>query len=62
MPQIKGGFEYTLIVDLDETLIHYNENGFYLTRPGVPTFLQELSKYYEIIIFTAARKEFIKQV
>lgn len=56
MPPIKQGFEYTLVVDLDETLIHFNDDGYYLIRPGVPVFLQELSKYYEIVIFTAACK------
>jgi CTD small phosphatase-like protein 2 len=41
---------------MDETLIHYNDEGFYLVRPGVPQFLEEMSKHYELIIFTAARK------
>ena len=35
MPPIKQGFEYTLVVDLDETLIHFNDDGYYLIRPGV---------------------------
>lgn len=56
MPPIKPELEYTLVLDLDETLIHYNDEGFYLIRPGVPTLLSELSKYYELVIFTAARK------
>jgi TFIIF-interacting CTD phosphatase-like protein len=32
-----------------------NEDGvYYLIRPGAIKFLNELSKYYEIVIFTAA--------
>lgn len=58
LPPIKKGLEYTLVLDLDETLIHYNDEGFYLVRPGVPTLLSELSKYYELIIFTAALKDY----
>ncbi len=62
---------YTLVLDLDETLIHLecddeenslgdghdinNEDSiYYLIRPGAIRFLNELSKFYEIVIFTAA--------
>lgn len=58
---------YTLVLDLDETLIHLecdeeeeegdenNEDSvYYLIRPGAIRFLNELSKYFEIVIFTAA--------
>ena len=31
---------------------------FYMVRPGVNKFLTELSNYYEIVIFTAALKEY----
>lgn len=49
-------------MDLDETLIHFDcdeendeeDQGYYLIRPGAIKFLNELSKYYEIVIFTAA--------
>jgi CTD small phosphatase-like protein 2 len=56
-----------LVLDLDETLIHLecdeegmegeteHEDGvYYLIRPGAIRFLNELSKYYELVIFTAA--------
>lgn len=48
---------YTLVLDLDETLVHYVEvedAGRYLVRPGCEKFLAEVSKYYELVIFTAA--------
>lgn len=52
------------MLDLDETLIHFefdeNDNddeGYYLIRPGAIKFLHELNKFYEIVIFTAAVPE-----
>ena len=64
----------TLVLDLDETLVHSQFLPFpiksdailkiniqeqvqdihVLIRPGVQTFLQRLSKLYEIVIFTAS--------
>lgn len=52
---------YTLVLDLDETLIHYEcddvDGDYYLIRPGAIKFLRELALYYEIVIFTAAMPE-----
>lgn len=54
-----------MVLDLDETLIHYDceddddEEGYYLIRPGAIKFLNELSKYYELVIFTAAMPDVI---
>jgi TFIIF-interacting CTD phosphatase-like protein len=52
---------YTLVLDLDETLVHYAtdehagdvHSGKFLIRPGAVEFLTEMAKYYEIVIFTA---------
>ena len=52
----------TLILDLDETLISFifsNENeGISRLRPYLYYFLDLVKKYYELIIFTAATKEY----
>lgn len=57
---------YTLVLDLDETLVHFeagsggndDEEGFYMIRPGCSRFLKELSKLYEIVVFTAAMPDY----
>ena len=60
------------MLDLDETLIHYIEmtmaqgddpndhvgGGHFLIRPGAQMFLQEMSKIYELVIFTAAMQDY----
>ena len=83
------------MLDLDETLIHFNESeqiaqqqrilkSFerrygrsptklelskilpleiqFNTRPGCLKFLTELSKYYEIVVFTAAEQDYADDV
>jgi CTD small phosphatase-like protein 2 len=55
--------EYTLVLDLDETLIHFkidigDENkGLLRLRPGIFEFLDAVSKYYELVVFTAATQD-----
>ena len=55
---------YNKILDLDETLVHFkinNENdseGVLQIRPGVIPFLEQVGKYYEIIVFTAATQDY----
>ena len=54
--------KYTLVLDLDETLIHYSDQndrvGELRIRPGAEDFLRVLSLYYEIVIFTAGTQEY----
>ncbi|CXJ10371.1 NLI interacting factor-like phosphatase [Plasmodium berghei] len=71
----------TVVLDLDETLIHSslrndkgssfrinielgNEKCFIYVnkRPGVDYFFQEISKYYEIVIFTASMPKYANAV
>ena len=50
-----------LVLDLDETLIHYvdaGEDSYFLVRPFCKEFLAEMSKYYEIVVFTAGVKDY----
>ena len=67
----------TLILDIDETLVHsslvpFKQNDielnillggvpytvYVLVRPGVENFLKEISKYFEVITFTASIPEY----
>jgi len=61
LPDNENG-RFTLVLDLDETLIHYEEvgsQGKFLIRPFSYTFLEQMSKYYEVVIFTAAMQDVI---
>lgn len=60
LPEMEGGSGYCLVLDLDETLVHYFEvgsEGTFLVRPGADKFLQEMSEIYEVVIFTAAMQD-----
>ena len=55
--------EYTLVLDLDETLVHFvqgdnDSNNIVQIRPGAEQFIEDLSEYFEIIIFTAAKQDY----
>jgi len=54
-----------LILDLDETLIHYEEfggKGRFYVRPYAEVFLKEMSEHYELVVFTAAVQEYADTV
>ena len=50
---------FTLVLDLDETIISYKKDKrIFIPRPGLNQFLTEISKLYEIILFTSAKQEY----
>ena len=63
-PEIESS-TYTLVLDLDETLVHFfytPSGGTFLIRPFCLHFLEEMSKIFEIIIFTAALKDYADSI
>jgi len=66
LPPIQNGRELTLVLDLDETLIHFEESKVgksrFLIRPFTQKFLKKVAEYYEVVIFTAAVKEYADYV
>ena len=52
--------KYTLVLDLDNTLISHNNNGndIYNLRPGLLSFLNTIKPIYELISFTNESKEY----
>ena len=56
---------YTLVLDLDETLVHFfytPSGGTFLIRPYCLQFLEEMAKIFEIVIFTAALKDYADSI
>jgi NLI interacting factor-like phosphatase len=64
LPPLEGDAKnttYTLVLDLDETLIHnveYGSDSYFLVRPGCVYFIELMAKFYEIVIFTAALQDY----
>ena len=57
---------YTLVLDLDETLVNFKiksgREGYVRLRPFLFGFLEEVSQYYELIIFTSATEAYANSV
>lgn len=61
------GKEYTLVLDLDETLVHSVKNNDgqspkALVRKGTELFIDKLSEYCEIVIFTAGKQDYADSI
>lgn len=49
--------DFTLVLDLDETLGHYSEKRFF-PRPGVFEFLASMSKKFELVLYTSSAEAY----
>ncbi len=58
--------KYTLILDLDETLVNFKQTtekqGFVRIRPFLFVFLEDVSQYYELILFTSATQDYADSI
>ena len=66
-PYIKTKMEkkFCLVLDIDETITHTLKlpfGDYFLVRPGVKEFLEEMVKYYEIVIFTSSPKSYADNI
>jgi Dullard-like phosphatase family protein len=56
--------KYSLVLDLEETLLHFNMNmtinseGVVSIRPGAIKFLDSISEYYELIVFNEGEQKY----
>ena len=68
-PKKESDPEYTLVLDLDETLIHFTDkkrvtddenvpDEYFNIRPYCQKFLHEMNKHFELVIFTAGTQEY----
>ena len=63
LPKIKNGYQYSLVLDLDGTLVSFHKNSStIILRPGLKDFLHRMKKLYELILFTSAIKDYVDPI
>ena len=76
LPPMKKFYKYTLVLDLDETLVYLMPNNIYLTeegkigeakhtlifRPGLLDFLKKMKTLFELVIFSFGTLEYVDSV
>ena len=72
LPPLQNPSKYTLVLDLDETLIHYKtdlsqnyektKKNMLILRPDLILFLKEMKKIYELVLFSYATYEYIERI
>jgi len=78
LPPIKSYYKYTLVLDLDETLIYFqkdsnfidytydnynsNKKNTLILRPGLLDFLRKMKPLYELVLFSFGTKEYVNHI
>ena len=62
-PEMKKKF--CLVLDIDETITHTLKlpmGDYFLVRPGVKEFLEEMAKNFEVVVFTSSPKSYADNI
>ena len=69
LPKISPKFKYSLVLDLDETLIYLQRESnlktkkkIIILRPYLYEFLQRMKKIYELILFSLGTSEYVNPI
>ena len=61
LPSMDKKYKYTIAIELDETLVHYVEDGenyYAKVRFGAENFLKNISDFFEIVVISSSGKEY----